>query len=49
MERSTKKPEGMAMPEDVDRLKGAYSNPATSKFSVEVKPGSNQLEPFDLQ
>ena len=49
MEKSTSKPVGMSMPEDVDRLKGAYSNPATSKLSVEVKAGSNDLAPFELK
>jgi hypothetical protein len=32
-----------------DRLGGRYSNPAKSKFVVEVKSGVNQLEPFDLE
>jgi hypothetical protein len=50
MEPSTQKAEGMAMgaSEEVDRFKGAYSNPAKSKFSVDIKPGPNQLEPFAL-
>jgi len=35
--------------ESVDRLKGAYANLATSKLKIEIKPGSNQLQPFDLK
>jgi len=35
--------------ESVDRLKGAYANLGTSKLKVEIKPGSNRLEPFDLK
>ena len=35
--------------ESVDRLKGAYANLAASKLKVEIKPGPNQLEPFDLK
>jgi hypothetical protein len=35
--------------ESVDRLKGAYANMETSKIKVEIKSGSNQLEPFDLK
>jgi hypothetical protein len=51
MEPSTGKPDGMAIgaAEEVDQFKGAYSDPATSKFSIEIKPGTNQLEPFTLQ
>jgi hypothetical protein len=51
MEPSTQKGEGMAMGaiEEIDRFKGAYSDPAKSKFSVDVKPGPNQLEPFVLE
>jgi hypothetical protein len=36
-------------PEFTDRLKGAYANKATSKFEIEIKPGLNQLEPFQLK
>ena len=31
-----------------DRLEGRYMNPDTTPFHVEVKPGENNLEPFDL-
>lgn len=44
--------EGMAfggIPETEDRLKGAYANRDTSQIKVEIKTGSNQLEPFDLK
>lgn len=36
-------------PETQDRLKGAYADRAKSNITVEVKKGSNQLEPFDLK
>ncbi len=36
-------------PETRDRLQGAYANRATSKITVEIKKGINQLEPFDLK
>ena len=32
-----------------DRLKGAYAELSKSQISVEIKPGSNQLEPFNLK
>lgn len=32
-----------------DQLKGKYSDRAKSTLKVEIKKGSNQLEPFDLQ
>jgi hypothetical protein len=32
-----------------DRLRGRYASPAKSNIVVEVKPGVNQLEPFDLK
>jgi hypothetical protein len=31
-----------------DRLEGRYMNPDRSPFRVEVKPGENDLEPFDV-
>ena len=31
-----------------DRLEGRYMNPEKSPFRVEVKPGDNDLEPFDV-
>jgi hypothetical protein len=31
-----------------DRLEGRYMNPEKSPFRVEVKPGENDLEPFDV-
>lgn len=37
------------MPETEDMLKGAYSNKSSSKITVDVKDGPNQLEPFELQ
>jgi hypothetical protein len=36
-------------PESQDRLRGAYANPATSTFKVEIKEGANQLPPFSLK
>ncbi len=36
-------------PETRDRLQGAYANRATSKITVEIKKGVNQLEAFDLK
>ena len=35
--------------DSVDRLKGAYANVDASKIKVEIKPGRNELEPFDLK
>ena len=32
-----------------DRLKGRYADPKTTPLSVEVKEGTNNLEPFDIQ
>lgn len=32
-----------------DRLKGAFKDPDASSFRVQVKKGSNKLEPFDLK
>ena len=37
------KPDGVP-----DRLEGRYMNAEKSKFHVEVKPGENNLEPFDV-
>ena len=37
------------LPESQDRFKGAYADPATSTFKVEIKQGMNQLEPFQLK
>lgn len=36
-------------PDTLDRLSGAYSDKDASKIVVTVKPGENQLEPFDLK
>jgi hypothetical protein len=35
--------------ESVDRLKGAYAEVEKSQIEVEIKPGTNQLEPFQLK
>ncbi|MCS7269680.1 MAG: carboxypeptidase-like regulatory domain-containing protein [Gemmataceae bacterium] len=35
--------------ETVDILGGTYANPNSSKITVEVKPGNNQLPPLELQ
>ena len=32
-----------------DRLKGRYANPAKSPWKVTVKPGPNEVEPFNVQ
>jgi hypothetical protein len=37
------------MPETKDRLGGAYANRNTSTIKVEIKPGPNELQPFDLK
>ena len=39
----TDKPDGVP-----DRLEGRYMNAEKSPFRVEVKPGENDLEPFDV-
>ncbi len=36
-------------PETQDKLNGVYANRDSSKIVVTVKPGDNQLEPFDLK
>jgi hypothetical protein len=36
-------------PETQDRFQGAYAKPETSTFKVEIKKGTNQLEPFRLK
>jgi hypothetical protein len=38
-----------APPQTRDRFQGAYSNAEKSTFRVEIKKGSNQLEPFNLK
>jgi hypothetical protein len=38
-----------APPQTQDRLQGAYSNADLSAFTVEIKKGANQLEPFRLK
>jgi hypothetical protein len=43
-----KKGISMEPPEVRDRFQGAFSNLATSTLKAEVKPGNNQLEPFQL-
>jgi hypothetical protein len=35
--------------ETEDRLQGAYANRDTSRITVTIKDGPNQLEPFDLK
>jgi hypothetical protein len=35
--------------ESVDRLKGAYAERSSSTIEIEVKPGTNELEPFQLK
>jgi len=37
------------LPDTRDKLQGAYADPASSKFKVEIKSGVNQLEPFNLK
>ena len=32
----------------VDRLKGRFANPAKSAWNVDVAPGENRLEPFQI-
>ena len=34
---------------EVDRLRGAYSDPRKSRLKVTVREGENALEPFLLQ
>jgi hypothetical protein len=34
---------------EVDRLKGRYSQANKPAFTVEIKPGDNQLPPFELK
>jgi len=43
-----KKPFAMEVPEIRDRFRGTYANREASKFTVEIKNGVNQLEPFNL-
>lgn len=38
-----------SMPEAQDRFRGAYADPKTSQFKVEIKKGTNQLEAFQLK
>lgn len=40
-------PQGM--PVRPDRLKGRYSDPAKSGLKATIKPGANELEPFNLE
>jgi len=47
--KSTKSFSTEPPPEPPDRLKGRYADRAKSKFSAEVKPGKNQLQPFELE
>jgi hypothetical protein len=44
-----KKEISTALPQTRDKFDGAYSNRETSRFTVEVKSGQNQLEPFQLK
>jgi hypothetical protein len=51
-DRSKAKSAGMGFASQFDtedRLKGAYADLANSKIAVEIKPGPNQLEPFNLK
>jgi hypothetical protein len=34
---------------EVDKLRGVYANPASSKIHIQVKPGLNELAPFELK
>jgi 5-hydroxyisourate hydrolase-like protein (transthyretin family) len=45
------KPKGMVMQsfQFEDRFKGAYTSEAKSNFNVSIKPGKNELEPFNLK
>jgi hypothetical protein len=36
-------------PDTQDRLKGAFADKASSRITVEIKKGNNQLEPFELK
>jgi hypothetical protein len=38
-----------AMPDTQDKLKGAYASKESSRLSVTIKSGENQLDPFDLK
>jgi hypothetical protein len=44
-------PKGMVMQnvQLADRFKGAYTSEAKSNFNVSIKPGKNELEPFNLK
>ena len=44
------KPKGfdMSVPDPVDQLQGRFANSKTSKLTVTVKSGTNQLEPINL-
>lgn len=39
----------MAPPDSQDRLNGAYANQKTSTLKVEIRKGTNQLDPFNLK
>jgi hypothetical protein len=48
----TKLPKGKistAPPESRDRFEGAYANRETSTLRAEIKPGANELNPFELK
>jgi hypothetical protein len=47
-EAKGKKVFSTAPPQTPDIFGGAYANPKTSQFKVEVKKGPNELEPFKL-
>jgi len=48
---STNKPGQMpeGMPRSVDKLGRRYADPAKSGLTAVIKPGKNELEPFDLK
>ncbi len=48
-EEAPKKGMSTEMPETRDKLKGAYSNPASSGLKASVKSGPNQLDPIQLK